>query len=115
MSDVLFEDSYISSGDDAIAIKAGWDCAGYDAPGAAPSNNVSALTRRPRPSRKQQKTNTRAKTWRWAMRWGETAMVCVRPKAAVTSLATLEGKGVQSLVTGGPSLVILEGKVCNPV
>ena len=39
-SDVVFEDSYVSNGDDAIAIKAGWDCAGYDSPDAAPSNNI---------------------------------------------------------------------------
>lgn len=39
-SDVLFIDSYVSNGDDMVAIKAGWDCAGYDAPNAAPSDNI---------------------------------------------------------------------------
>jgi polygalacturonase len=40
-SDVLFEDSYVSNGDDAVAIKAGWDCAGYASPDAAPSDNIT--------------------------------------------------------------------------
>ncbi len=39
-SDVLFEDSYVSNGDDAVAIKAGWDCAGYASADAAPSDNI---------------------------------------------------------------------------
>eukprot|EP01043_Picozoa_sp_COSAG02_P067206 COSAG02_NODE_10716_length_1874_cov_2.851831_1_plen_465_part_00 len=38
MQDVVFTDSYVSNGDDAIAIKAGWDCAGYDE--ATPCNNI---------------------------------------------------------------------------
>ena len=39
-SDVIFEDSYVSNGDDAVAIKAGWDCAGYASADAAPSDNI---------------------------------------------------------------------------
>ena len=37
-SDVLFEDSYIANGDDMVAIKAGWDCAGYE--NGVPSDNI---------------------------------------------------------------------------
>jgi polygalacturonase len=37
---VVFTDSYVSNGDDAIALKAGWDCAGYASPEAAPCDNV---------------------------------------------------------------------------
>jgi len=39
-SDVLLEDSYFATDDDAIALKAGWDCAA-DGPGAVPSNNIT--------------------------------------------------------------------------
>ena len=39
-SDVLLEDSYFHVNDDAIAIKAGWDCAN-DGPGAVSSNNIT--------------------------------------------------------------------------
>ena len=39
-SDVLLEDSFFSTGDDAVAIKAGWDCAGYG-PDGAPSTNIT--------------------------------------------------------------------------
>ena len=38
-SNVLLEDSYIAVNDDAVAIKAGWDCAGYDNPVA--SSNIT--------------------------------------------------------------------------
>lgn len=38
-SDVLLEDSYFHVNDDAIAIKAGWDCAGYDL--GVPSDNIT--------------------------------------------------------------------------
>ena len=40
-SNVLLEDSYIAVNDDAIAVKAGWDCAGYKGPAAAPSTNIT--------------------------------------------------------------------------
>lgn len=40
-SDVLLEDSYIAVNDDAVAIKAGWDCAGYAGKAAAPSTNIT--------------------------------------------------------------------------
>jgi len=36
-SDVLLEDSYFAVDDDAVAIKAGWDCAGW----GTPSNNIT--------------------------------------------------------------------------
>jgi len=39
-SDVLLEDSFFATGDDMVAIKAGWDCAGYG-PQGAPSNNIT--------------------------------------------------------------------------
>lgn len=39
-SDVLLEDSYFAVDDDAIAIKAGWDCAGYG-DGGKSSNNIT--------------------------------------------------------------------------
>lgn len=39
-SDVLLEDSYFAVDDDAVSIKAGWDCAGY-AGGGTPSNNIT--------------------------------------------------------------------------
>jgi len=39
-SDVLLEDSYFAVNDDAVAIKAGWDCAGF-AGGGTPSNNIT--------------------------------------------------------------------------
>jgi len=38
-SDVLLEDSFFHGNDDAIAIKAGWDCAGYQL--GVPSNNIT--------------------------------------------------------------------------
>ena len=40
-SDVLLEDSYFHVNDDAVAIKAGWDCAGYNGSDTAPSNNIT--------------------------------------------------------------------------
>eukprot|EP01043_Picozoa_sp_COSAG02_P015390 COSAG02_NODE_656_length_18809_cov_17.805077_3_plen_456_part_00 len=40
IQDVVFTDSYVSNGDDAIAIKAGWDCAGYASAEAAPCDNI---------------------------------------------------------------------------
>lgn len=40
IQDVSFTDSYVSNGDDAIAIKAGWDCAGYASKEAAPCDNI---------------------------------------------------------------------------
>jgi polygalacturonase len=38
-SDVLLEDSFFHTDDDAIAIKAGWDCAGLDV--GVPSDNIT--------------------------------------------------------------------------
>merc|ERR1712070_1333271 len=38
-SDVLLEDSYFHVNDDAVAIKAGWDCAGYNL--GVPSDNIT--------------------------------------------------------------------------
>ena len=35
---MLFEDSYVENGDDMVAIKAGWDCAGYS--NGVPSDNI---------------------------------------------------------------------------
>lgn len=40
-SDVLLEDSYIAVNDDSVAIKAGWDCAGYEGEYALPSTNIT--------------------------------------------------------------------------
>ena len=40
-SNVVLEDSYIAVNDDAVAIKAGWDCAGYEGKSAMPSNNIT--------------------------------------------------------------------------
>jgi len=37
-SDVLFENSYVSNGDDAVAIKSGWDCFGVKY--GVPSKNI---------------------------------------------------------------------------
>jgi polygalacturonase len=40
-SNVLLEDSYIAVNDDAVAIKAGWDCAGYKGVASLPSSNIT--------------------------------------------------------------------------
>eukprot|EP00966_Prymnesium_polylepis_P093829 2171436-Prymnesium_polylepis.1 len=40
-SNVLLEDSYIAVNDDSVAVKAGWDCAGYEGEAAVPSTNIT--------------------------------------------------------------------------
>eukprot|EP00947_MAST-08B_sp_MAST-8B-sp1_P000371 g371.t1 len=41
VSNVLLEDSYIAVNDDAVALKAGWDCAGYAGKASRPTSNVT--------------------------------------------------------------------------